>query len=133
MAASSFDPSSTYLHLHGGSAERLPVDERFWPSVFSGKRPLPGWFGGLFAYLPPEPGSGPTQTECHPEGEELHVCFSGTVTVVLERDDEDERIELTPGRACVIPAGVWHRLEATQASRVLTFTFGEGTEHRAGG
>lgn len=131
MAASAFDPATTYVHLHGGEAERLVVDENFWPAVISGERPLGGWLGGLFDYVPPGPGEpATTHSESHPNGEELHVCMSGAVTIVLEHDNGDEQIELRPGRAFVIPKGVWHRLEASEPSQVFTLTFGEGTEHR---
>ena len=38
-----FDPSTTFIHLYGGRAEVMPVDDDFWPAVMSGQRPLPGW------------------------------------------------------------------------------------------
>jgi hypothetical protein len=30
-----------FLHLDGGRAEVMPVDDQFWPTVMSGQRPLP--------------------------------------------------------------------------------------------
>ncbi len=52
------------------------------------------------------------------------------MTAVLEGDDGEQRVDFEAGHVCVIPAGVWHRLEASRHSRVFTLTFGEGSEHR---
>ncbi|MGI8752459.1 MAG: hypothetical protein ACR2MN_09135, partial [Acidimicrobiales bacterium] len=38
-----FDPATTFVHLDGGKAEVMAVDDQFWPKVMSGQRPLPGW------------------------------------------------------------------------------------------
>jgi hypothetical protein len=39
-------------------------------------------------------------------------------------------IEFAAGQACLIPRGTWHRLVQRQPSRIVSLTFGEGTEHR---
>jgi mannose-6-phosphate isomerase-like protein (cupin superfamily) len=52
------------------------------------------------------------------------------MTAVLDHDDAKRRGHLEAGQVCVIPAGVWHRLEASQDSRVVSIMFGEGSEHR---
>ncbi|MBV8951615.1 MAG: cupin domain-containing protein [Actinobacteria bacterium] len=120
------DPDTTYLHLTGGHAETLPVDERFWPSVMSGELRLDGWLVGSFAWQPGAEG----HSEVHPGGDEVHLCQSGAMSAVLEHPDGEEIVDFDGGELFVIPAGVWHRLEARRPSRVFTMTFGEGTEHR---
>jgi mannose-6-phosphate isomerase-like protein (cupin superfamily) len=125
--ASSFDPAMTYLHLNGGRAEAITVDERFWPSVMSGERPLDGWLMGSYQHT----AGAPTVTsEVHPRGDEVHLCQSGAMSAVFEYDDGDEIVDFAAGEVCVIPAGVWHRLYARETSRVFTVTFGQGTAHR---
>lgn len=69
-------------------------------------------------------------SEVHPRGDEVHLCIAGAMTAILEGDDGEHRLDFEAGQVCVIAAGVWHRLEASHDSRVLSLTFGEGSEHR---
>lgn len=108
----------------------LPVDERFWPAVMSGEQPLPGWLVAAFWWGAGPSGAARGHSEVHPRGDEVHVCLSGTMTAVLEHDDGEQRVDFDTGQVCVVPCGVWHRLEARSDSRVLSLTFGEGSEHR---
>jgi mannose-6-phosphate isomerase-like protein (cupin superfamily) len=129
MSTPSIDPRNTYLHLENGYAEALPADERFWPSVMSGELRLDGWLVGSFESNPGVVGQ---HSEIHPNGDEVHLCQVGAMSAILEHDDGDEVIDFDPGEVCLIPAGVWHRLEAREPnSRVFTLTFGQGTEHRS--
>lgn len=130
MTTERFDPTSTYLHLSGGQAEQMTVDDGFWAGVASGARPLSGWLVAMFEWLVDPHGTAGGHSEVHPKGDEVHVCVSGAMTAVLEHDDGEERIDFSAGQACVVPRGAWHRLVARESSRVLTMTFGEGTEHR---
>ncbi len=68
--------------------------------------------------------------ECHPGGDEVIVCISGTVTVVREVRELTEQVVLRPGEATVNPGGTWHAVDADGAARLLTITPGLGTEHR---
>ncbi|MDQ2726703.1 MAG: cupin domain-containing protein [Actinomycetota bacterium] len=125
-----FDPATTFVHLHGGRAEVMPVDEQFWPTVISGQRPLPGWLMTASSWAADPAVAAGGHSEVHPHGDEVHLCISGAMTAVLEGDEGERRVDFDAGQVCVIPAGVWHRLEASQDSRVLSVTFGEGSEHR---
>jgi mannose-6-phosphate isomerase-like protein (cupin superfamily) len=127
MSGFAIDPTTTYFHLDGGHAEAMPVDERFWPAVLSGERRLDGWLMGSYDHDPDMPG---THSEVHPEGDELHLCQAGSMSAVLEYDDGEELVNFAAGEVCLIPAGTWHRLEAKAPSRVLTITFGQGSQHR---
>ncbi|MGI8753922.1 MAG: cupin domain-containing protein, partial [Acidimicrobiales bacterium] len=106
--------------------------DQFWPNAMSGQLPPPGWLmiASLFSADPGLPSA--AHSEVHPRGDEVHLCMAGVMTAVLEGDDGDHRVDFEAGQVCVIPAGVWHRLEASQDSRLLTITFGEGSEHRPG-
>lgn len=130
MATSTFDPTRTYLHLDGGQAEQMDVDDSFWPRVASGGRPLPGWLVAMFEWSAATDGAAGGHSELHPSGDEVHVCVSGAMSAFLEHEDGDEILDFTAGQACVIPSGVWHRLEAKEPSRVISLTFGEGSQHR---
>lgn len=113
--------------LTDGRAEALVADESFWPSVMAGQRDLDGWLVAGYAY---EQTASSDSAEVHPAGDELHLCQSGAMSAVLERETGDEVVDFDAGQCCVIPAGVWHRLRARAPSRVFTLTFGKGTEHR---
>lgn len=56
--------------------------------------------------------------------------MSGRVTVVLEDREPPRHIELEPGRACIVPKGVWHRVLLREPSQILHITPGPGGEHR---
>ncbi|MDQ2724420.1 MAG: cupin domain-containing protein [Actinomycetota bacterium] len=125
-----FDPTTTFVHLDGGRAEVMPVDEHFWPAVMSGQRPLPGWLVTASSWTAGPGVAAGSHSEVHPAGDEVHLCMAGAMTAILEGDGGEQRVDFDPGQVCVVPAGVWHRLEARQDSRVLSLTFGERSEHR---
>lgn len=125
--AAPIEPTTTYLQLAGGLAEVLQVDDEFWLSVMSGERPLNGW---LVTGSAQTPGAGGGHSEVHLKGDEVHLCQTGAMEAVFEHADGEEVIAFGPGEVCVISAGVWHRLRTVEPSRVLSLTFGRGTEHR---
>ena len=68
--------------------------------------------------------------ERHPAGEEVVICLSGRMTVILELDGEPEPVELVPCQAMINPAGTWHTADVHEPVRFMTITPGLGTEHR---
>ena len=68
--------------------------------------------------------------EMHPDGDELLYLVSGRVDVVLEEDGGEERVELEPGQAFVVPRGVWHRVALREPSHILYLTPGPGGQYR---
>lgn len=128
--AETFNLTSTYLHLDGGTAERMRVDEAFWTRVISGERPLPGWLVASFEFTNPDLDPASAHSEVHPRGDEIHICVEGAMTAILERPDGQEQVDFTVGETCLVPAGVWHRLVARKPSRIVSLTFGDGTQHR---
>jgi hypothetical protein len=122
-----FDLGNTYVHfMDGGRAEKIPVTDRFWPDLMSGKLAL----GGRLVTVSRHTADWP-MWEMHPEGEELVVLISGSVELVVERDGRELRQTLRePGQAWLNLRGDWHRAIVSEPSVLLFITHGAGTEHR---
>ena len=63
--------------------------------------------------------------EMHPDADEFLHLVEGAIDVVLREDldqDEERRIELRAGRACVIPKGAWHRQIVLLPCKMLFIT-----------
>ena len=74
--------------------------------------------------------SPPHGGEMHPDGDELLFLVSGKLTVILEDREPPREIVLTPGRATIVPRGVWHRVVLAEPSQLVYITPGPGGEHR---
>jgi len=72
----------------------------------------------------------PHAGEMHPDGDELLFLVSGRITVTLEDEDPPRRVELTPGRALIVPKGVWHLVRLEEPSQLVHITPGPRGEHR---
>lgn len=127
--ATVMDLTRTYLHLNHGRADELVGGDSFWARVSGGELPLPGWLVASFEFDPADGVAGGS-SEMHPNGDELHVCVSGAMRAVLEHDGAPEVIDFGAGETCLIRRGTWHRLEAREPSRIVSLTFGEGTQQR---
>ena len=69
--------------------------------------------------------------EMHPQGAELVVCTTGTITLIQERPGEDPlQTVLSAGQYAINPPGVWHTADVDGEAEVLFITSGIGTEHR---
>ena len=131
-AVPSFDLTSTYVCLSpDGAASSFEVTPDFWGTVDERADLNEGRLVAVFESATDWP-----QWEMHPEGEEILVLLSGRMTLIFDAGgkdagDEAQPIELTPGRACIIPRGAWHRARVPVPSRLLAITHGRGTQHRA--
>jgi mannose-6-phosphate isomerase-like protein (cupin superfamily) len=70
--------------------------------------------------------------EMHPRDDEFLYLVEGAIDVILRDDlerDEEGRIELRAGRACVVPQGAWHRQIVLAVPAKLLFLTPE-TLHR---
>jgi len=67
--------------------------------------------------------------EVHPRGQELVVCFEGSLTLHQKVGDEVRSVTLTAGQAIVNDVGVWHTADVPQRATALFITAGEGTEN----
>ena len=127
MSEEAFTLLRTHLLLRaGGAAERIELDESFWPDVTAGRRRLDGRLIGA-ARLTRDI----DHWEMHPSGDEVLLRLSGAFAIVLEQDGRRRVVELradAPG--CVVPAGAWHTILVREPGDLLFMTAGEGTEHR---
>jgi len=70
--------------------------------------------------------------EMHPNGTEVVLCTSGSVTLIQEQTDGSEsRIVLETGEYAINEAGVWHTADVVEKASVVFITAGMGTQHRA--
>jgi mannose-6-phosphate isomerase-like protein (cupin superfamily) len=76
----------------------------------------------------------PESWERHTGGEEVLCLLTGAVRVYFRKEDDpldpdgELAARLTPGTACVIPRGRWHRLTIEEPSDVMAFARVAGTE-----
>ncbi len=72
--------------------------------------------------------------EMHPEGSELVLCVSGTVSLIQEASDGSvSEVTISAGQAVINDPGVWHTADVPDPSdppTVLFITAGEGTQMR---
>jgi mannose-6-phosphate isomerase-like protein (cupin superfamily) len=68
--------------------------------------------------------------EMHPEGDELLVLASGSLTAECRDASGTANAALRPRSAIVIPAGTWHRLVVHEASTLIAITPRHGTIHK---
>ncbi|MDE2434819.1 MAG: cupin domain-containing protein [Sphingomonadales bacterium] len=69
--------------------------------------------------------------EVHPEGDEVVLCLSGTITLHQElADGENRTVVLESGDYAINPPGAWHTADVTDKVEVLFITAGWGTQHR---
>jgi mannose-6-phosphate isomerase-like protein (cupin superfamily) len=127
MDEEAFTLLRTHLLLRdGGAAERIDLDEHFWPDVMAGRRRLDGRLVGS-ARLTRDI----DHWEMHPRGDEVLIRLSGVFQVVLEQGGRRRIVELdqdAPG--CVVPRGVWHTILVRKPGELLFLPAGEGSEHR---
>jgi len=130
------DPTQNYLLLDtDGTAEALPGGEPFWTDLMSGSPKHPGiqrlmqsTHGRLLAVLPMDKDW--TTWERHPAGDEILFLVNGKMTLVLEENGGERRVDLEGGRLAIVPKGVWHTARLSTPCLLLALTDGIGTEIR---
>ncbi|MHB8467031.1 MAG: cupin domain-containing protein [Acidimicrobiales bacterium] len=131
MTRSSFDLSTTHIHLGVGS-RATPIPDFEWTPAFlaryTAEHNSDGDEGRLV--MIGTSGSSWATWERHPAGEEVVVIISGRMTLVQELDGNENRVELTEGEAAINPRNVWHTANIAEPCRMLFITPGRGTEHR---
>ena len=70
--------------------------------------------------------------EMHPEGDELLILASGSVSVELREDDMGRTVSVPPQAAFIVPAGIFHRLIVHTPSVLMAITPGHNTVHEKG-
>ncbi len=120
MSGATIDLANSVVGLHR-NGEAREIDSPPGP---------PPRIDGLTIGAPHMTREPPHGGETHPDGDELLFLISGRLTVVLEDQDPPRHVELTPGRAVVVPRGVWHRILLAEPCQLLHITPGPGGEHR---
>jgi mannose-6-phosphate isomerase-like protein (cupin superfamily) len=70
--------------------------------------------------------------EMHPEGDELLILLSGSLSVELREEETERTAPLSPQAALVVPAGVWHRVIVHEPSVLIAVTPCHNTVHEKG-
>lgn len=69
--------------------------------------------------------------EMHPNGHEIVICQSGTVTLHQEHaDGTTDTVVLSEGGYAINPPGTWHTADCDGATTCTFVTSGMGTDHR---
>ena len=69
--------------------------------------------------------------EMHPQGAEVVLCTSGSMTLHQEHPDgRGESVTLHPGEYAINPPGVWHTADIESEATGVFITAGAGTQHR---
>jgi mannose-6-phosphate isomerase-like protein (cupin superfamily) len=127
-----FDPTTTYTVIDGAWTTQVPGGDAFWAALGRGEIPAGaeaiegGWLVGAY----PMPVSW-DMWEVHPEGDEIVFLVAGAIDLVLDMPRGPEVVELTAGRAVVVPAGAWHTAVVRSPGLALHVTYGAGTDHRS--
>jgi mannose-6-phosphate isomerase-like protein (cupin superfamily) len=120
--SAAFDLEQTYLALDGrGAVARLPVGPDCGETIDQS----PAAHGSLV--MVGESLADWTVWEMHPNGDEIIYLLSGEMELVFEGLPS---APLAPGRAVIVPRGVWHTARVAKPSKALFITFGEGTQRR---
>lgn len=69
--------------------------------------------------------------EMHPNGSEVVLCTSGSMTLHQEKADGSvSTVTLAPGQYVVNDPGVWHTADVENEATAVFITAGLGTQHR---
>lgn len=69
--------------------------------------------------------------EMHPNGTEVVICTSGTITLHQRRPDGARAtVVIGPGECAINEPGTWHTADVDSEATALFITPGWGTEHR---
>lgn len=129
-----FDLAQTFVHLGLGSSATVLPDFTFTAECLSSYEARFASDGdeGRLVCITAQAATWDTW-ERHPAGEEVVVLLSGRVDLVQDLGGVEHVVALTPGRAVVNPAGVWHTARVHEPGAALFITPGAGTEHKPAG
>lgn len=69
--------------------------------------------------------------EMHPNGAEVVLCVSGSITLHQERPDGSRHaVALGPSEYAINEPGTWHTADVSGEATALFITAGVGTQHR---
>ncbi len=128
-ASGPYEIATTFLHFRDdGAIDPIFSGPAFWESLGKGELPHldQGRLMSSFSF-----DEDWNSWECHPHGDERVCLLSGSVDVVLQRDDHEDVIALQEaGAFALVPRGTWHTARTGTPSTLLFITRGEGTLHK---
>lgn len=68
--------------------------------------------------------------EMHPQGSEVVLCITGTMTLHQEEAEGSVTTTLSPGEYAINQPGIWHTADVEEEATVLFVTSGIGTQIR---
>lgn len=119
---------------HLGRGARIEVEPEFdgdigWYEKYGARHADDGREGRLvsmFTFSEPWP-----TWEMHPNGHELVLCVSGSLTMHQEHaDGRTETVTLNAGEYAINPPGTWHTADIENEATGVFITAGEGTQIR---
>ena len=117
------DLADTYLLLDAGPGlSVVPVDENFWATIHE-RTDLDE--GRLVMATPMTDDW--RSWEMHPDGDEVILITDGEVRV---HTDPGTPVVVRAPNLVIMPAGTWHTMDVIEPARVVTITWGAGTQHR---
>lgn len=128
-------PNSILTHpLHLGLGATAVAEPGFggggeWYAAYEARHAADGAEGRLvtiFTFTEPW-----TSWEMHPNGDEVVLCLSGTMTLHQEhRDGSTTTVTLATNEYAINPPGTWHTADVGGSATALFITAGQGTEVR---
>lgn len=119
------DLATTYLHLDTGPGlSIIPVDDRFWATIDERTELHTGRL-----VMASEVTADWDTWEMHPDGDEVILVTNGVVRIHTEPGPSGATLVSAP-QLVVMPSGTWHTMDVIESARVVTITWGSGTQHR---
>ena len=69
-----------------------------------------------------------TTWEMHPNGEEIVYLLSGSMDLILDKDGQQQTIELRKKGLVIIERETWHTAKVFEPSKMFVITFGKDTQ-----
>ena len=125
-----YDLTKQMIHLGLGAKAipQPPFDGMPWYDAYGARVASDGAEGRLVAIHTFDKPWG--SWEMHPLGEEVVLCLSGSITLVLELDGVERRVTLNAGEYEINAPGTWHTADVEVPTSCLFITAGKGTQHR---
>ena len=118
---------TTLLHLRDGlGLDCLEANDGYWDERSQRPELKNGRVMSVFDYTDTW-----TWWERHPVGDEFVYVITGQVDFLLDDDQHQHSIPLSPGEGTIVPQGVWHSAVLHQPATMLFVTPTPArTEHR---
>jgi mannose-6-phosphate isomerase-like protein (cupin superfamily) len=121
MSITTIDLFESFLHLRPDG--QVQVEER----TFDPERD--GWHVMAF-HITADADLHADHWEIHPHADEVVSCLTGRIRLCFRparEGAEQEEVELSAGKAAIVPRGRWHRIELDAPGDILSVTLPRGS------